>query len=151
MVSAYKTSAAFISAARAINSVGLFYNLSFVGTEALVSELKSDARGVIVTQVVPSPYRAIKPAAQDYHITMKAAGVDKVNYPSMEGYLGARVLVEGIKRVRRDLNREKLISALEGMDDYDLGGFKVNFSDSNHNGSRFIDITILDNTGKIRS
>ncbi|MGQ5523057.1 ABC transporter substrate-binding protein [Chitinimonas sp. PSY-7] len=151
IVSAYKSSAAFITAARALNSVGPFYNLSFVGTEALVNELKNDARGVIVTQVVPSPYSAIKIVAQEYKKTMKAAGITSVDYPSMEGYIGARVLVEGLKRAGRELTRDKLVNALEGMSDYDLGGFKVNFTNSNHSGSRFIDITILDSTGKISS
>ncbi|PHV13392.1 ABC transporter permease [Chitinimonas sp. BJB300] len=151
IVSTYKSSAAFISAARGRNSVGPFYNVSFVGTEALVNELKQDGNGVIVTQVVPSPYSAIKPVAQDYQKTMKAAGINTVDYPSMEGYLGARILVEGIKRAGRDLNREKLITALEGLNNYDMGGFRVNFSGTNRSGSQFIDMTILDRTGKIRS
>ncbi|MGQ5524051.1 ABC transporter substrate-binding protein [Chitinimonas sp. PSY-7] len=151
IVSAYKSSAAFISAARARNSIGPFYNVSFVGTEALVNELKQNANGVIVTQVVPSPYNAIKPVAQDYQKTMKAAGINTVDYPSMEGYLGARILAEGIKRAGRDLNREKLINALEGLHNYDMGGFRVNFSGTNRSGSQFIDLTVLDSSGKIRS
>ncbi len=151
IVSAYKSSAAFISAARSRNSIGPFYNVSFVGTEALVNELKQDGSGVIVTQVVPSPYSAVKPVAIDYQKTMKAAGIDAIDYPSMEGYLAARVLVEGLKRAGRDLSRDKLIGSLESLGNYDLGGFRVNFSSRNRSGSSFVDLTILDGSGKIRS
>ncbi|GAB3268080.1 ABC transporter substrate-binding protein [Chitinimonas naiadis] len=151
MVTAYKSSAAFITAARARSFIGPFYNVSFVGTEALVNELNKDGSGVMVSQVMPSPYNAIKPVALDYQKVLKAAEVESVDYPSMEGYLGARVLVEGLKRAGRDLTRDKLINALEGLGDYDLGGFRVKFSGSSHNGSQFIDMTVLDSTGKIRS
>ncbi|HEY9104613.1 ABC transporter substrate-binding protein [Chitinimonas sp.] len=151
MVTAYKSSAAFITAARARNFMGPYYNVSFVGTEALVNELKQDGSGVMVSQVMPSPYNAIKPVAMDYQKVLKAADVNTVDYPSMEGYLGARILVEGLKRAGRDLTRDKLINALESLGDYDLGGFRVKFSGSNHNGSQFIDMTVLDSNGKIRS
>ncbi|HEY9101071.1 ABC transporter substrate-binding protein [Chitinimonas sp.] len=151
MVAAYKSSAAFIASARSRNFMGPYYNVSFVGTEALVGELKQDGSGVMVSQVMPSPYSAIKPVAMDYQKVLKASETPAVDYPSMEGYLGARVLVEGLKRAGRDLTRDKLINALETMGDYDMGGFRVHYSPTNHNGSQYIDMTVLDSSGKIRS
>ncbi|GAB3253024.1 ABC transporter substrate-binding protein [Chitinimonas naiadis] len=151
MVAAYKSSAAFIASARSRNFMGPYYNVSFVGTEALVGELKQDGSGVMVSQVTPSPYSAVKPVSMEYQKMLKATDVASVDYPSMEGYLGARILVEGLKRAGRDLTRDKLINALESMGDYDMGGFRVRYSASNHNGSQFIDMTVLDSSGKIRS
>lgn len=39
----------------------------------------------------------------------------------VSAYVSAQVLVEGLKRAGRDLSREKLIGALEGLYDYDTG------------------------------
>ncbi|MDR3426190.1 MULTISPECIES: ABC transporter substrate-binding protein [Silvimonas] len=151
MVTAYKSSAAFITAARAHNYIGPFYNVSFVGTEALVSELKNDGSGVIVSQVMPTPYNPTKQVTIEYVKALTAAGVSNVDYPSLEGYIGARVMVEGLKRAGKALTREKLVAALEGLGDYDMGGFRVKFSSTNHNGSSFVDLTVVDHDGRIHS
>ncbi|GGP26258.1 ABC transporter substrate-binding protein [Silvimonas amylolytica] len=151
MVTAYKSSAAFITAARARNYIGPFYNVSFVGTEALVHELKNDGSGVIVSQVMPTPYNPTRPVTIEYVKALSAAGVSDVDYPSLEGYIGARVLVEGLKRAGKALTREKLISALESLGDYDMGGYRVKFSPTNHNGSTYVDLTVVDHDGRIHS
>ncbi|GAB7129401.1 ABC transporter substrate-binding protein [Silvimonas sp. JCM 19000] len=151
MVTAYKSSAAFINAARAKNSIGPFYNVSFVGTEALIAELKNDGSGLIVSQVMPSPYNPVLPVTIDYIKVMTAAGIKDVDYPSLEGYVGARVLVEGLKRAGKGLTRDKLIASLEGMSDYDMGGFRVKFSGSDHGASSFVDLTVIDKDGHIHS
>ena len=57
-ISAYKPCATFIRLARRQGFTGNFYNLSFVGTQALLDELGSEARGVVVSQVMPFPYSA---------------------------------------------------------------------------------------------
>ncbi|GGP20664.1 ABC transporter substrate-binding protein [Silvimonas iriomotensis] len=151
MVTAYKSSAAFITAARARNYIGPFYNVSFVGTEALVHELKNDGSGVIVSQVMPTPYNPTRPVTIEYVKALSAAGVTDVDYPSLEGYIGARVLVEGLKRAGKNLTREKLVSALESLGDYDMGGYRVKFSPTNHNGSTYVDLTVVDHDGRIHS
>ena len=55
-ISAYKSCAAFIRAARKAGYGGTFFNVSFVGTQALADELGKDGAGIVVSQVVPSPY-----------------------------------------------------------------------------------------------
>jgi ABC-type branched-subunit amino acid transport system substrate-binding protein len=65
----------------------------------------------------------------------------------MEGYIAARVFVEGLRRAGRDLTREGLIAALETLRDYDLGGFTITYSPENHNGSRFVEITMIGSHG----
>jgi len=151
IVSAYKSSAAFIDAAHAQHYMGPFYNVSFVGTEALVRELKSGGTGVLVSQVLPTPYNATKSATIDYQRVMKAAGSTQFDYVSLEGYMAARLMVEGLKRSGSNPTREKLISALENLGDFDMGGFHVRFSDRSHNGSGFVDLSVIDAQGKIRN
>jgi ABC-type branched-subunit amino acid transport system substrate-binding protein len=67
----------------------------------------------------------------------------------MEGYLMARTLVEGLKRAGRDLNREKLISALESINNVDFGGFRINYSPTTRQGSRFVELTVVGPGGKV--
>ena len=50
----------------------------------------------------------------------------------------------------KDLTREKFVAALESMHDFDVGGFSLRFSPSEHNGSRFVELTIIGRNGKFK-
>jgi len=52
-------------------------------------------------------------------------------------------MVEGLRRTGKKPTREGLIQALESMDAYDVGGFKVSYNPRDHRGSRFVDLTII--------
>jgi hypothetical protein len=66
----------------------------------------------------------------------------------MEGFLSAKVAVEGLRRAGRNLTRDSYIAALERMQDVDLGGFFVSYSPTNRAGSKFVDLTIIGRGGK---
>jgi ABC-type branched-subunit amino acid transport system substrate-binding protein len=78
---------------------------------------------------------------------MQAAG-RAPSYGSMEGYVTARVMVEALRRAGKNLTRASLIAALENMNDVDLDGFNLNFSPGNHNGTAFVDLTIVGRAGR---
>ncbi len=151
-ISAYKSCAAFIRAARGAGYRGTFYNVSFVGTKALADELGKDARGVAVSQVMPFPFTPASPLTAEYLSAGKAAGGGSFdpNYSSMEGFVAAKTLVEGLKRAGGNLTSEGLIAGLEAMHDVNLGGFYVDFSPQKHTGSKYVDLTILTEEGKVR-
>ncbi len=150
-VSAYKSCAAFIRAARKAGYGGTFYNVSFVGTQALADELGKDGAGVVVTQVVPSPYNIARPIAREFVEAVKKAGGDaQANFSSMEGYLAAKVFTEGLRRAPSP-SRDGLITGLESMSDQSFGGFSVSFSPNNHVASRFVDLSMLMGDGRIRT
>ena len=150
-VSAYKSCAAFIRAARKAGYGGTFYNVSFVGTQALADELGKDGAGVVVTQVVPSPYNAARPIAREFVEAVKKAGGDaQANFSSMEGYLAAKVFTEGLRRASSP-TRDGLIAGLESMSDQSFGGFAVSFSPTNHVASRFVDLSMLTGDGRVRT
>ena len=150
-VSAYKSCAAFIRAARKAGYGGTFYNVSFVGTQALADELGKDGAGVVVTQVVPSPYNAARPIAREFVEAVKKAGGDaQANFSSMEGYLAAKVFTEGLRRASSP-TRDGLIAGLESMSDQSFGGFAVNFSSTNHVASHFVDLSMLTGDGRVRT
>ena len=76
-------------------------------------------------------------------------GKNGFSYYALEGYLMARVMVEGIKRAGRDLTREKLISSLETLNNNDFGGYRVSYGNNNRSGSRFVELTVVGPAGKL--
>ena len=145
-VSAYTSCAAFVQEMRKWNYLGMFYNVSFVGSQALADALGREGVGTIISQVVPFPWSAGTPVVFEFQRAMKKAGREKdINFSSLEGYIAAKVFTEGLRRAGKDVTRQKLIEALETIDgtDYDVGGFAVNFSPTNHNGSRFVEMTVI--------
>ena len=151
-IGAYKGCAAFIRAVRKAGFGGTLYNVSFVGTAALAKELGADARGVVVSQVMPFPFSPLTPLAAEYLAAGKAALGAKfeANYSSIEGYVAAKVLSEGLRRGGASVSPAGLVTALESMRDVNLGGFYVDFSATKHSGSRFVDLTILTADGRVR-
>lgn len=151
-VSAYKSCAAFIRAARKAGYGGTFFNVSFVGTQALSDELGKDGAGIVVTQVVPSPYNAANGITREFNETLRKAGGDaKPNFSSLEGYMAAKVLVEGLRRAPGKATREGLIAGLESIDRQQFGGFEVSFSARNHVASKFVELSMLTGDGRIRT
>ncbi len=151
-VSAYKSCAAFIRGARKAGYGGTFFNVSFVGTQALSDELGKEGAGVVVTQVVPSPYNAANGITRDFAEAVRKSGGDtKANFSSMEGYLAARVLTEGLRKTSGKLTREGLIAGLETIDRQQFGGFEVSFSPKNHVASKFVELSMITGDGRIRT
>ncbi|MGA8784762.1 MAG: ABC transporter substrate-binding protein [Polaromonas sp.] len=151
-IGAYKACAAFIREARKTGYGGTFYNVSFVGTQALADELGKDGAGVVVSQVMPSPYNAARPIAREFADAVKAAGKDaQANFSSMEGYVAARLFVEGLKRAGAKPSRESLITGLESLGSQSLGGFAVSFSPSDHVASSFVELSMLTGDGRVRT
>jgi len=150
-ISAYKSCAAFIREARKAGFGGTFYNVSFVGTQALADELGRNAMGVVVSQVMPYPYNQGTQLAREYTAAVQRAGGDhKPNYSSMEGYVAARLFVEGLRRAGRAPSRDSLIAGLEAVQSLDLGGFFVGYAGNSHVASRFVDLSMLTDDGRVR-
>ena len=148
MVSAYKSVAAFVKSMKAAGSTTQFHNVSFVGARPLAAELGADGVGVAVAQVMPFPWSGSHTITRNYQEQMKKAGKSDLSFTSLEGYIAARVLAEGLRRAGSDLTRDRLISALESMSNVDLGGFNISYSPTNHNGSNLVDLTIIGKSGK---
>ena len=150
-IGAYQACAAFIRQARAAGYGGKFYNVSFVGTQALADELGKDGAGVMVSQVMPSPYSAARPISREFVAAARQAGGQvHPNYSSMEGYLAAKVFAEGLRRAGARPTREALIAALETIDE-DFGGYRVAFGPGKHVASHFAELSMLTGDGKIRT
>jgi len=148
MISAYTSIAEFVRQMQKAGSPATFYNVSFVGSKALADALGKDGVGVAISQVVPFPWGPAVPVVREYQQLSEKAGHGDFNFGAMEGFLVAKVFVEGLQRAGRTLTREGFIDAMERMRDVDLGGFFIGYSPSNHAGSKFVDLTIIGRGGK---
>lgn len=148
MVSAYNSSAAFIKAMIAAGSPPSFWNISFVGSQQLVTALGKDASGVQISQVMPAPWDETHAIVKEYRKYYLQDGKKQWDYVSMEGFIAAKVFVEGLRRAGSNLSRDSLIRALETISHYDAGGYFITFSPSSHNGSEFVDLTMVAKSGR---
>ena len=125
------------------NYSGEFATSSFAGT-SFFNELKDDAVGVKVIQVLPSPNKTSLRIVREFreHLRLVDASMQP-NYTNFEGYISARVLVEGLRRTGKNPSRERFVAALESISELDLGGYYIEYSPKSHAGSRFVDIGIF--------
>lgn len=142
MISAYKSCAAFIREMKKQGQNPTFWNVSFVGSKALAQELGPEGRGVEISQVVPFPWDVSVPVVREYRKLLEEAKAEP-GFGTLEGFIAAKVMVEGLKRAGRKLDRENFLRAMESINDYDVGGFKVSYGPDNRSGSRFVDLTII--------
>ena len=140
LIGTYDPCARFVKMARSEGFTPVFCTVSFVGTLELARKLGGDADGVIITQVVPPPDSAATHNAlwgvKEYAQLLKRYYPDShPSFVGLEGYINARVLVEGLTRAGKHLNRERFIDAIESLRNYDLGiANPLNFSPTDHQG-----------------
>ena len=152
-ISAYKSCAAFIREARKAGYGGTFFNVSFVGTQALADELGKDGAGVVVTQVVPSPYNA----ANGDHARIqrggeaRAAATPRPTSPAWKATSRPRCWPRACGARRARPTRDGLIAGLESIDRQQFGGFEVSFSPRDHVASKFVELSMITGDGRIRT
>jgi len=151
MIGTYDPCAKFIRLSRQKGFDPVFYNVSFVGADELSRILGTEGEGVIISQVVPPPdlpeiRKALEGKGDYIHLLKTYYPEDKPNFVSLEGYINARVLVEGLKRAGKDLNREKFVDAIESIHDFDLGiDNHLSFSPNDHQGLEKVYFTQIRN------
>jgi len=125
----------------------LFLTVSFVGTEGLIGAAGPDAEGVVVTQVVPPYDRTDLPTIKLYRDALeKYMSGTSPNFVSLEGFVDAMVMVEGLRAAGKDLTREKFISAIESLHDADLGlghAFLLHYGPNVHKGFDSVYSTVI--------
>jgi ABC-type branched-subunit amino acid transport system substrate-binding protein len=141
----FRPSSDFIRLAKSANPGMQFVSTSFAGPNVLMRALGKDGVGVTVAQVVPPVSNRTIPVVAEYMAAFeKHTGGRNFGATSLEAYIAAKVLAEGIRRAgAARVTRESLVTALEGMKSFDAGGYMVGFSADNHNGSSFTEITVI--------
>jgi len=158
MVATYRAASKFIQKLREIPRLGkpTFFNVSFVGTEALADDLKSVSpslcSNVYVTQVVP-PFASGSTGVRRYREALaKYQPQAQPGFVSLEGFIVGATFVEALQRAGSSLTSEKLVDTLEQFKAVDLGfGAQLSFSLSEHQGSHKVWGTRLDDSCAVLS
>ncbi|MBC7702365.1 MAG: ABC transporter substrate-binding protein [Rhodoferax sp.] len=151
MISVNKSTAAFVKLYRESGGGAQLYNISVVDPAELVklAGLKN-VHGLGISQVVPYPFMPNTPVVREYQTLLKKyAPKEVVNYTSFEEFVGAKVLVEALRRAGPNPTRAKVVKSLESLTSYDTGGVTVNYSPNNRIGSRYVEVTVIGSTGKL--
>jgi ABC-type branched-subunit amino acid transport system substrate-binding protein len=138
----------FIEALRNSGYPYQLVGLSVLSSDALYKTFGEKAKGMILTQVVPFPWSKKLQLVLDYQKLM----VDKnipVSIDTMEGYLAARILVEGLKAAGPKPTRHSFTAALEAMGNKELGGYFLTFSPERHVATTLVDITMIGSGGRL--
>jgi branched-chain amino acid transport system substrate-binding protein len=136
-----------IKAIRQLDARIQLLTISSNSSESFVKALGDDAIYMIVTQVMPSPSKSTTYLAQEFR-KLKGDPTHKTSYTTLEGFLNAMVLVEGLKRAGSDLTREGLVRALETIRQKDFGGIELTYSPSDHSGSSYVELSMVNKRGE---
>ncbi|MBN2140323.1 MAG: ABC transporter substrate-binding protein [Desulfovibrionaceae bacterium] len=151
MVGTYEPCAKFIRLAAEKSYRPIFYTVSFVGADELARRVGGVQEIILMSQVVPPPEgpdsQDLMGSVGDYVTLQKQAfPEDRPNFVGLEGYINARILVEGLRRAGRNLTRERFVSALESIHDVKVGPDTViSFSPTDHQGMERVFFTRLVN------
>jgi branched-chain amino acid transport system substrate-binding protein len=153
---AYQGCGAFVRAARDLGWAVPIANVSFVGSDAMLALLLQHGRttgrdyttALVNSQVVPSYDDVSLPAVVEYRTLMERhkpsvpeslrdAGytAQKLSFISLEGFVNAKVIAEGLRRAGVNPTRASFRAALEAMRNVDLGiAAPLTFGPDRHQG-----------------
>ncbi len=164
---AYQGCGAFARTARDLGWTVPISNVSFVGCEAMLSLLlkhgavtgRDYTPALINSQVVPSYDDVSLPGVAEYRALMekhKPSVPDALrdpkyvpelfNFRSLEGFVNAKVIVEGLRRAGPSPTRAGFRQALESLRNFDLGiGAPLTFGPERHQGLDSVYFTRVEN------
>ena len=138
-----------VKAFRALGSAAQVVTLSNNASGGFIKSLGKNANGIIVSQVFPSERSIASPMVKE---AMELAKAQKTELsPAMlEGYAAAKVLVEGLRRAGPKPTRDKVVTGLESIRKFDLGGLEISYGPDDHTGLDFADLSIIGSDGKFK-
>lgn len=127
------------------------YGMSVVLAENLVKALgPQSARGIVLAQAVPFPFAQGIPLVYEYQRAMKATQPEEpLSFASLEGYAAAKIALEALRRAGPNPTRERIVQALNGAGEINLGGAYVKYAPEQRLGWRGVDLTIIGNDGRL--
>ncbi|RZN03080.1 ABC transporter substrate-binding protein [Bradyrhizobium genosp. SA-3] len=152
MVGTYGPCAEFIKLAHRSGARPTFVNISFVGANALAKELGPEGEGVIVSQVVPSPWDRSLRLVADYQAAQTAFDPALTpDFVSLEGYLSGRLAAAALEAAGPNPTRASLLRAVNDVGRFEISGSIVTV------GTRMIDappkvyLTVIQKDGSFKA
>ena len=126
------------------------FNLSGISATGLAGSLGKLSYGMAFSGWVPDPSDVSIPVVAEYQKRMLAINPNfKPDPNSLEGYLNAKLMGEGLKKAGRDLTPESFQSGMESMKNFDLGGLRVTFGPDRHEGTNSVDLIMIGKKGQL--
>ena len=141
----------YIKEVQATSARPAYYGFSVMSLDVINRELKEKARGIILAQIMPSLRNTTIPVVADYLnlLRAKSSGAQP-SAAQFDGFVHARLLVEGLRRAGRNLTTESFIKAMEDAGEISFGRFNVKYSPKSRNGSTYVELAIVDAGGSLR-
>jgi len=136
------------AALRKAGSFAQIVTLSNNASGGFIRQMGAHAHGTIVSQVFPYERSIASGLVREALDLAKAKKLDGVTPAMMEGFAGAKVLVEALRRAGPNPTRERLVAALNGMNRWDLGGMEFSYGPADHTGLDFADLSIINGDGR---
>lgn len=119
------------------------------GSTQIAETLGPVAYGMVFAQVVPNPRDRKHAITREFQDTVRKAKLPEgeFSYGEIEGFITAKALVAALRANGPTLTRSSLIKTLESAR-LDLGGINVRWAPGDHEGSRFVDLSIVGRNGR---
>jgi branched-chain amino acid transport system substrate-binding protein len=143
--------AQFVKEAKSAGLASSLYGMSYTDFKLTTKVAGNQlARGVAIAQVLPNLNNKTMPLVREFRDNFEKYGKTQgvPSYFNLEGYIAAKLLVEAVRR-SRDSSPQGVTRGLETLREYDMGGFVVDFSPTKHNGSVFVDLSMIGATGEL--
>jgi branched-chain amino acid transport system substrate-binding protein len=139
----------FVKALRDAGGTSTVYGLSNAASAANIAAMGDKARGVSFAMIVPSPISGKNTLVRNYQADMLASGWKDFTHFGLEAYVNARVMIEGLRRAGNGVTRASLVTALDSITGFDLGGMTVSYGNGKRLGSNFVDVGVVGIDGRI--
>lgn len=149
MICTAKPCDAFVRQYRAKGGFQPIFALSNVSSQSFIKGLGDLSRGMGISQVFPNPQNTTIPISKEFQQLTKDNKELATSYPAFEGFISAKILVEGLRRAGRGVSREKLVSALEELDGFDVGGARLHYNATSRTGLDFVELTVIGKNGTV--
>jgi branched-chain amino acid transport system substrate-binding protein len=154
MVATGGAAAGFIEQYRSAGGTAQLFADSGADVEQMAKRLSEEQmQGVAIAQVTPNPYKISSRLVKEFSDLANAKDSNlevPISYAMMEGFIAGKVIVEAVRRQGAKPTREGMTAALDSMQAQDLGGYLVGFRPNMHNGSRFVELSIVNSAGRIQ-
>ena len=147
-----KDAAAAVRAMKAAGCPSIQYLArSLVDINVLVGELGKEARGVMVSQLVPNPFRAsVHPLVQEYRQLLgKRQSGATPDFVEFEGFIAGKFVAQALRRAGRELDRKGFMQALEAERLEGPGHYRIRFAPGGRVGSQYVNFVMISADGRI--
>ena len=144
-----KAAAVGIRDLRAKGYKGPIYGFSNTGESLLAEQLGAAGAGVVLARVTPRSDNAKSVLVRELMADASAAKLGKPNVYMLEGYIAAWAYTEALRKAGKEPTRAKLRKAIDGMQEVNLGGFRIHF-DGDRVGSKMVELSLIDGVGRVR-